>query len=299
MKRNMRSAFGDVIEIVCGTDINYIPHLGVLLRSIAVANRGQPIRAHILHDGVDETAKLTVAQCAPAIKLEWYEIADHQALGFRPLLQITRATYLRLTMTEVLPASMPRALFLDVDMTVTGKLLPLWKTDLKGNVCAAVTDPGGNAEKFASQHSLPLPGQYFNAGVLLLDLDKVRAGRYLERSIALLAEPGAHYEFADQDALNIVLWNQWLPLDAKWNFQRKFYYDSAASAFSGRFEPVIIHYTETFKPWRHDEWHPYAWIYLKNLLRTPYRRRVTLKGGIGWQTGCKWWLRYRLKRGRF
>jgi lipopolysaccharide biosynthesis glycosyltransferase len=291
---------GDVIEIVCGTDINYIPHLGVLLRSIAVTNRDQPIRAHVLHDGIPESVKLTVAQCAPTITVEWYEVADHQVLEFRPLLQITRATYLRLTMTKVLPSSMRRVLFLDVDMTVTGSLLPLWQTDLQGKVCAAVQDPGGHAEEFARKYSLSPPGQYFNAGVLLFDFEKLCAGLYLENSITLLAQPGAHYEYADQDALNIVLWDRWLPINLKWNFQRKFYYDDfAAFRPSGWFEPVIIHYTETFKPWRRDEWHPYAWIYLKNLLRTPYRHDVTLKGGIGWLTRYKWWLRYLLKRGRF
>jgi lipopolysaccharide biosynthesis glycosyltransferase len=237
------------------------------------------------------------------MQLVWYPFVDHQVLQFRPLshLQISRAAYLRLAMAEMLPGTVRRVLYLDVDMVANDSLLPLWQTTFdKGRICAAVVDPGVDPQAFALKHSLPSSGQYFNSGVMLLDLDALRAEGLLQRSVQLLATPGTAYEFPDQDVLNIVLWLRWQALDPRWNFQRKFLYDDYAAwralAPDRSSRPAIVHYTEQYKPWRADEWHPYAWLYLKNLLRTPFREEILQKGKIGWRQGIKWWLRSIIKR---
>jgi lipopolysaccharide biosynthesis glycosyltransferase len=295
----MTSPPPDPIEIVCGVDSRYAPHLGVMLRSLAMTNPGQPIRVHVLHDGVDALLRRTVDRCAAGLVIEWYGVTTHCALGFPPLLQITRATYLRLTMTEHLPASIKRVLYLDVDMIVNGSLLPLWTLDLAGKACAAVIDPGIDPDNFATRHALS-PGLYFNAGVILFDLEKVRKKSVLERAVTLLADRPDGYEFADQDALNIVLWNDWLPVDPAWNFQRKFLYRNFAAwhllSPLPRKAPLIVHYTEQEKPWQRTEWHPYAWLYIKNLPYTPFRTQVMRAGGMTLFHALKWWLRLIFKR---
>ena len=203
-------------------------------------------------------------------------------------------------MIEMLSPTIRRVLYLDVDMIVNGDLRPLWNTDLHDKVCAAVVDPGVNPDEFAAKWSLPRPGQYFNAGVMLIDLEKLRAKPLFQRAIAILENPTAHCEYADQDALNVVLWNEWLPVDPAWNFQRKFMYDdySAWKALAPikRGAPIIIHFTERQKPWQQSEWHPYAWLYLRSLLRTPFRKEVLRAGQISFGDCCKWWLRLVLKR---
>jgi lipopolysaccharide biosynthesis glycosyltransferase len=287
------------MEIVCGIDSVYAPHLGVMLTSLVATNPAQPIRVHVLHDGIDPALRARVAACVPSIQIEWKEIADHRVLNFDTILHITRATYLRLTMLEALDPEIKRILYLDVDMIVNGDLRPLWDINLGDKVCAAVVDPGAVPEEFAAKWSLATPGQYFNAGVMLFDLDRLREKPFLQRAADILANPATPCEYADQDALNIVLWNEWLPVDPGWNFQRKFLYDNftawKALAPMQR-EPAIIHYTERYKPWRRSEWHPYAWLYLKNLSRTPFREQVLEAGEISFRDRCKWWLRWLLKR---
>lgn len=270
-----------------------------MLTSLVSCNPGQAFRCHVLCDGVDRMLRARVAECCQPVQILWYGVEQHQVLEFAPLLQITRATYLRLMMLEVLSPAIQRVLYLDVDVIVNGDLRPLWNTDMGDHVCAAVVDPGVDADAFATQYELSKPGRYFNAGVLLFDLTKLRGKHFLEQAIAILEDPTVHLEFADQDALNIVLWNQWLPVDPCWNFQRKFLYDDFAAWKSlnpKTREPAIIHFTERYKPWQHTEWHPYAWLYLRNLLRTSFSTEVLRTGGIGFADGFKWWLRYRLKR---
>ncbi len=57
------------IELVCGVDNNYAPHLAVLLASIANTNKGENIRAHILHDAVNEELRERVAASAPSLNV--------------------------------------------------------------------------------------------------------------------------------------------------------------------------------------------------------------------------------------
>jgi len=288
------------LEIVCGVDSAYAPHLGVLLRSISSSNTSSLIRVHVLHDGVNDHLQKKVESCAPHLTIEWHGIVDHQALGFQPLLQISRATYLRLIIDDVLSPLIKRVLYLDVDMIVNGDLTPLWSTDLKGNPCAAVVDPGIPADAFAAKHALSPSAPYFNAGVLLLDLELIRNEGLLKKAIKILADPNQECEYADQDALNIVFWDRWVALDPAWNFQRKFLYDGFASWYAlspkRQSAPLIVHYTEQYKPWKKSEWHPYAWLYLKNLLQTPFNREIMHSGGLGVFDQWKWWLRWRLKR---
>jgi lipopolysaccharide biosynthesis glycosyltransferase len=61
-------------------------------------------------------------------------------------------------------------------------------------------------------------------------------------------------------------------------------------------EPAIIHFTTGLKPWNRSEWNPYTWLYIRNLLRTPFWGRVLRDGNIDFIKCCKIWLRYRLKR---
>jgi len=290
------------MEIVCGIDSAYAPHLAVMLTSIVASNPGQQIRVHVLHDGIDATLRARVTACTPALEIVWMEARNHRILDFDTVLHVTRATYLRLTMLEVLDPEIKRVLYLDVDLIANGDLRPLWNIDLGGKVCAAVVDPGVVPEEFAAKWSLPGPGQYFNAGVMLIDFDRLREKPFLQRAIDILANPAAHYEYADQDALNIVLWNEWLPIDPVWNFQRKYLYhhfEARKTLAPIPREPTIIHFTERYKPWRRSEWHPYAWLYLRNLRHTPFKEEVLRAGQIGITDYCKWWLRWKLKRRRF
>ena len=163
---------------------------------------------------------MRVAACCPTVQIEWIHIENHQVLAFAPLLHISRATYLRLAILEALSPTIKRVLYLDVDLIVNGDIRPLWNTTLGNKVCAAVVDPGVHPDEFAAKYSLSGPGPYFNAGVMLLDLDRLRSKPYLQRAITFLADPATQCEYGDQDALNIALWNDWLAVDLRWNFQR-------------------------------------------------------------------------------
>lgn len=288
----------NTIDIVCATDTNYIPHTAVMLRSLRNTNPSHPFRIHVLCDNVDRECQLKVEKSISSIEIVWHEINDHSVLEFTPLLQISRATYLRLMMLELLDVNIKRILYLDVDMVVNEDITKLWNTDLQDNLIAAVIDPGMDAQNFAKRHNLQYDkNSYFNAGMFLMDLVKVRESKLMEKSIELLSAHDAAFEYADQCALNIVFWGKWKPLDLTWNFQRKFLYEDIKNNYKSITQiknPKIIHFTEKHKPWNKDEWHPYAWLYLKYLGQTAYKNQVMSQGHITRLTALKWWLRWKI-----
>lgn len=287
----------DTIELVCVTDANYAPHLAVLLKSIE-ANKGtEYIRVHAILDGVDDALLSLIRTAVPGLDILDYHVVGHPALNLPPIMHISRATYLRLIMAEILPTEISRVLYLDIDMVVTQSLRPLWRSDLKGRPFAAVEDHNLSAEDLAGRFGLPCGGLYFNAGMLLIDMQAERVGGYLGQALdRLTANPDA-YPFADQDALNEVLWQNWTPVDITWNYQRAFVNARKvyrASDAGGIHLPGILHFTERWKPWKSDEWHPYAWLYWRNLWHTPFFAKIRQRHSISLPRLAKFWLKYRL-----
>ena len=87
--------------------------------------------------------------------------------------------------------------------------------------------------------NVPASTPYFNSGVLLLNVPLWRTQQLGARALALADQ----YNFIahDQDALNVLLRDQWRELPERWNFQlfqrSEFPADTAALHYSGRNKP--------------------------------------------------------------
>jgi lipopolysaccharide biosynthesis glycosyltransferase len=277
------------INLACVVDANYAAHLATAMRSLACSNRDRLIKIHVLHDSVPDKTRKQVENSAKSVEFIWYPVVNHKTLEFTPFLQISRAAYMRLAAPEILPQELLRVLYIDVDLIINGCIDELWQTNLNGMPCAAVADPGKDPAAFAIKHGLEGGGAYFNSGVMLLDLKLLRENGTFQRAIDWTAARNT-IESADQDALNVVLWRNWVPLDQKWNFQRKHLYLGRRHP-----RPVIVHFTEQVKPWQKAEWHPYAWLYLKTLMKTEFRTSVLRSNGIGPVLILKRFLKYLAK----
>jgi len=285
----------DEIQIVCVTDRNYLPHFAALLNSIACNKGKEEIRIHAVLDNVEEQHCQQIEKTFPNLSFSFYPISDHKVLSLPPLLQISRATYLRLIMDELLAEDIKRIIALDIDIITTSSLVALWRYELDGRMIGAVADPGVDAQAFSRKHALPALHRYFNAGVMLIDMDAARRARLFPKSVEVLVQSGDRFEYADQDALNYVAQGDWAELGITWNFQRKFLYDDYRNHLiehpTHRL-PAIIHFTETTKPWQAKEWHPYAWLYWKNLYATPFFKQVLATEKISYRILLKSFLRY-------
>lgn len=177
--------------------------------------------------------------------------------------RFTIGTLFRLMIPDVLPESIHRLIYLDADILVKMDIQELWEFDLHGNVLAARRDV--REERWlcdvlgAVSHE-----EYFNAGVLLLDLDEIRRNyRLLDQCLQFFqAYPDCQY--ADQDAMNTIFQGRvsWLP--ERCNCFTKVYRNLGISAL----EPAIYHFAGDQINLEEPE--PFDYEFLAYLRKTPW-----------------------------
>jgi len=174
--------------------------------------------------------------------------------------RVTDTTYGRLFLGELLDERYARVLYLDCDIEVEPGFTDIFALDLKGAVVAAATDAGDilrrdgeHADawrKHLTNIGLAPNAPYFNAGVLLIDLDAWRRIDVAAECFAFLARCGKLAISMDQDALNFVLRGQWMRLSQRYNFQFPFF----GLGLDAHCRPLIWHYTGHLKPWIEQLW---------------------------------------------
>ena len=139
-----------------------------------------------------------------------------------------------------------RVLYLDADILVRGDLTELWKTDLGDKALAATPDVGAPIG-----HDGIGRMAYFNAGVMLMDLTRMREDL---GSLYALAARMEHSRFRDQDALNVHFRGNWKAIGLKWNAQGLGTYaechtpDRVALDLEDMANPRIVHFTGALHP---------------------------------------------------
>jgi lipopolysaccharide biosynthesis glycosyltransferase len=260
--------------IVLACDGSYAMQLATTLRSLVEANRrAWPLDVHVFAEDVCERDRRRVLGSLPrgSASIRWVE-ADLEAYrGFTTPEWISKATFARLLIPAAFEDTVARVLYLDADILVLDDLAPLWETDLDGAVVAAVLDRVDPQLKAgaAGLDGLPRVQDYFNAGVLLIDLHQWRRERITERALAYSAShPDSPY--SDQDALNVVCDRRWKRLPRRWNFQDHF--DTRISAMPPERRPAIVHFISGFKPWKASSVSLNAALYDGYRARTRYAR---------------------------
>lgn len=183
--------------------------------------------------------------------------------------------YVRFWAHELLPGR-ARVIYLDSDIIANGPVDELWQTDLGGKALAAVPIP--NSIRI-QQHGLPPGSQYFNSGVLLIDLAAWRERNYGERCVAWIRDHPDRAFDPDQDALNLVLRDDWVPLAFKWNAINPFFRPSPfidmqmseAERKAVVADARLVHFNSRHKPWVYMDNHPKQRDYMRYLAQTDWR----------------------------
>jgi lipopolysaccharide biosynthesis glycosyltransferase len=163
-------------------------------------------------DALEESASR--AELALSIRT----VSDISELGSIPSWAVS--TCLRLYIGE-LCHDFERILYLDSDMLILSALAPLIDLDLGERTGAAVINhPPLNVMRVAIRRSqrgtIDGDAPYFNAGVLLIDVERWKRRCVGQQSRAFLSR-FPKTRLLDQDALNIALVNDWCQLDKEWN----------------------------------------------------------------------------------
>ncbi|WP_125584047.1 glycosyltransferase family 8 protein [Levilactobacillus cerevisiae] len=230
----------------------YAPFLSVALTSIvdhaAPTNQYEII---ILCDDLSQANQAKLAQSAtPNVQIRFAPMADSlkgQLSGEHMKLRgnmFTLTIYFRLFIAAMFP-QYDRAIYLDADVVTTTDLANLFNQPLGNNLVGAVPDTfaADNAQSVAyvEQHlGLPI-ADYFNSGVMLLNLKQMRAEKFNEKFMHCLTDYHVDFIAPDQDYLNLLCRNRVAHLDRGWNVMPTTQTRVTA--------PQILHYSLFGKPW--------------------------------------------------
>lgn len=264
-------------HVVSAADDHYAQHLGVMLTSLLErAGRPQDFCLHVIDSGISEANKRRFRQLSDkygaALQFLPFSLDAIQVPVSR---HINHVSYMRLFLTDLLPDNVARVLYLDCDMVVMQDPSPLWALDLAGNWLAAVdsTDLYRNRRL-----GLPDGAQFFNAGLLFVDLEQWRRADVRKAFLEAVNEAPEPLQYHDQDVLNMVLHDKWLKLPPKWNVRKAFYTIRDGQTCYSREQldeairdPAILHYTEAVKPWHYLDNHPHKDAYRMFLDKSPWQ----------------------------
>ena len=192
---------------------NYAKIMGTSICSL-LENTDSPVTLHILHDKtltednykkiknmVEKYRQMVCFHDVSEIwKDTWGEV-EKMIAGYGEF-RFTIGTFFRLLMGEWLKKE-KRIIYLDADTIVNMDIKELWENYIPPSGMAAVTDVviQNNMYYTVIRSGLVQGEGYFNAGVLLIDLDKFRGvDNIMKRSMEFISK--YHTEGNDQDALN-------------------------------------------------------------------------------------------------
>jgi len=209
----------ETVNIVFASDNNFVRYLGTAILSLSTNKLPETrVSITVLDDGISEENREKLRQCVARenvslnfIKIEALHLGDIQLPINK---RWTRTIYARLLIPNTI--AYKKYIYLDCDMLIQSDLKKLFDIDLEGAPVGAVRDACGeeNEKKLLKYHHISI-NNYFNSGLLLVDVDAWKREKIGERAIEFLKK----YPFLapDQDALNCACAGNWKVLDENFN----------------------------------------------------------------------------------
>ncbi|MBD0381569.1 glycosyltransferase family 8 protein [Paenibacillus sedimenti] len=250
------------IHIVTATNDTYAKHLGVMLNSLLINKAdNSDMQISIIDSNISRRNKLNLRRIVDGFneKVSFLTVDPSLFDGFKTKKYLSKETYCRIIIPDLLDKSIKKALYLDCDLIVKNDISKLWKTNIDQYHLAAV-EKAKLESSVKPSLGIPTDSKYFNAGVLLMNLEKWRNQETSSKVLQYIKENPEKIKHCSQDPLNAILYNKWFMLDPKWNYTTKH-----LKVMPG-IKPSIIHYTGRKKP--ENQGHPLQKEYQKYLRMT-------------------------------
>ena len=250
------------MNIAVVTNQPYVRYLYVMLTSLLESNKESNICIYLMSKDLTleqlELYRELIERYGQ--KLQFLEIGTELFPEDLPVSDsFTIETYFRLALLDILPEEIERVLYLDTDIIVKGSLQELYDTDFDGKCFVACRDVAVTTQKNIEasplfiEHSKNPEFTYFNAGVLLMNVCKLREHASLSFYLKEAERVKEHLAFCDQDLLNYLYVNEVKFVDEmKYNLFARTAYNSGYNYAWVDENVAILHYAGP-KPWNYKE----------------------------------------------
>lgn len=275
-------------RVVFSIDDNFANYLGVTIQSlIDNSDKNKNYTVSILYDKLSEKSIENLLLLEESnVKIEFYNVCEYleklNIEGLDASMHWSVATYYRILIPFLFKDD-KKVLYMDCDTVILDDVSKIFEVDLKRAEIAAVFDYDSvcydkNRIKYI-QDKLKLTDykKYFNAGLILFDIERIEKQTYLNEFLSNLSK---EFLFLDQDILNIIFKDKVKFLEAEWNYQ----YHILFPEFKKRYDlklnkPKIIHYTTSNKPWNAPEY-PMCGLWWKYARKTPFYEEIIYKNTL-------------------
>ena len=244
------------IEIFFASDTNYLPYLSCALHSLSEhSSPDNEYRIHILttdfsEESLAETKRLVRSNITVSVHDLSERIAEIKSeLSVRLRDYYSDSIYYRIFIPKMFPR-LKKAVYLDADIILNDDVANLYNTDLGDNLLGAVTDESVVGipifcDYVKKQIGLADEHDYFNSGVLVMNLAAMRDERLEEKFVHLLKTYNFDTVAPDQDYLNLICRGRVHYLEGGWNKH------PIAENELKRSELHLMHYNMFNKPWHY------------------------------------------------
>lgn len=274
------------INLVFASDNNYAQHTAVAMTSILLNTKNpQNIKYFLIDDEINTDNRVKIKETVEKLsgKIEFVKIKNNKLADCYVSGELSRASYFRLDIANILPSDIKKIIYLDCDLLVYDDIETMWNLDMHGHPIAATCDLGIMAsERIRKQKNrfigLPFNAPYFNAGVLMMDLKQWRKKDFAKDIIALAVNN--KFPNHDQDALNKFFMGRWQEIPLRWdvippvfNMFMKIVLKPKLRkmAIEAKLNPAIFHYAGGYKPWEYEIKNGFNEKYYEYLAKTEFR----------------------------
>ena len=263
------------VQIAFGFDSNLLEQFEVTTKSL-LCNTSSSMSFYILGRDLPREWIFSMISKYPQINFNFYDmsIIDYGE-NVRTLSHITESTMDRVFLSSLLP--LDKILYLDTDLIVRTDIGELWRTDIGDNMIGGVqtifdgwkdimsiilraskrldSESAENLRRYCYSKFPDSLGSNFNAGVLIMNLQKMRSISFTEEALPFII----HYGLNDQDVLSLIANGQVFKLARDFN---------VVPTQSYGVDPKIVHWAGPRKPWLNDVYTPYKkeYYHYKNMV---------------------------------
>ncbi|MGH8494474.1 MAG: glycosyltransferase family 8 protein [Moraxellaceae bacterium] len=265
---------GESFAVVFSSDDRGVQPLGVALFSLLdAAALGTVYKIFILSNGITEANQARLRGLAAGRNVRhsviFVDVSELEVMrGLPSNARWPIATWARIFIPDLLPDEHGVVLYADIDLLFCRDLTELFHTPLEGKAIGVVLEHVSHeGSHFNERLAIPqtAPG-YFNAGVMLMDLEIFRRQDLVRHILAYADANREKLTCLDQDALNGALAENLQRLHPKWNWHdgltrqllrrslhsKSVRGSSLQQAVEAALHPGILHYQGPNKPWHYS-----------------------------------------------
>lgn len=243
-----------IIPVFYACDEAYLKYALVSIYSlIKNASSEYKLDIHVLNTGISDISTQMIKRLENEnVNIQFDDVTHNlkeieSQLPLRDYYSMT--TYYRVFIAQMFPWY-DKVIYLDSDTIIKGDISKMYEIDLGDNYVGGVNDPVVSQTDIFAEYAETVLGinrfDYFNAGVLLINIKMFREENVLGQFVELINK----YSFVvaqDQDYLNVICQGKVLKLDPSWDSE-------VYGEFLCSVEQMnIIHYNLAAKPWHYKD----------------------------------------------